>query len=270
MKAWAERLRVAAPRRQHQLAAPRRHAHQVAVGQVQARHVLRAQVDRRLGHVAEQPAQRAGAAHAVPLVAQAAGGRARTDSARRAARPAACASASKKRARPSARREAAVGVEPRPAARRACRKRPLLRAVALDQRVAQAGDVEVAAARGLAMLVPDRLGRRRRRTATARPGRSRASTRRATSTTMRQSSRASPAAGTAARTRLMRRSLLVTVPSLLAPGRRGQQQVGEGARSRSSRRPPAARRTRRARARAARSPGRASTAPGSCRRSTAA
>ncbi len=46
----------------------------------------------------------------------------------------------------------------------------------------------------------------------ARPGRSRASTARATSTTMRQSSRASPTAGTALRTRLMRRSLLVTVP----------------------------------------------------------
>jgi hypothetical protein len=32
---------------------------------------------------------------------------------------------------------------------------------------------------------------------------------------------------TAARTRLMRRSLLVTVPSFLAPGRGGQQQVGK-------------------------------------------
>ncbi len=46
----------------------------------------------------------------------------------------------------------------------------------------------------------------------SRPGRRRRSTRRATSTTMRQSSRAAPGAGIAGRTRLMRRSLLVTVP----------------------------------------------------------
>ena len=39
------------------------------------------------------------------------------------------------------------------------------------------------------------------------------SSRLAKSTTMRQSCRASPGAGTAGRTRLMRRSLLVTVPS---------------------------------------------------------
>jgi hypothetical protein len=44
-------------------------------------------------------------------------------------------------------------------------------------------------------------------------GRRRCSTRWAKSQTIAQSARASPGAGTAARTRLMRRSLLVTVPA---------------------------------------------------------
>jgi hypothetical protein len=39
-------------------------------------HVLRVHLQAGLGHMAEQAAQRAGAAHAVPLVAQAAGGQA--------------------------------------------------------------------------------------------------------------------------------------------------------------------------------------------------
>ena len=60
--------------RQHDGAAPGGDVHQVAFLQQPARHVLRMQLHRRLGHVAEQAAQRAGAAHAVPLVAQAPGG----------------------------------------------------------------------------------------------------------------------------------------------------------------------------------------------------
>ena len=61
--------------RQHDRAAARSHA---APGRPRRgcsrAQVLRVQLDRRLGRVAEQPPQRAGAAHAVPLVAQAAGG----------------------------------------------------------------------------------------------------------------------------------------------------------------------------------------------------
>ncbi len=59
-----------------------------------------------------------------------------------------------------------------------------------------------------------RRSRRRRRTgkSVGRPGRSRASSRCAKSTAIAQSCRAWPGAGTAGRTRLMRRSLLVTVP----------------------------------------------------------
>ena len=70
--------------------------------------------------------------------------------------------------------------------------------------VAQAGDVEVAAARALAVLVPDALGACRRGTASRRRCGARgssASSRRATSTAMRQSSRASPGARHARRAR---------------------------------------------------------------------
>ena len=55
----------------------------------------------------------------------------------------------------------------------------------------------------------------------ALPGRRRVSSRCATACTMRQSARASPAGATAARTRLMRRSLLVTVPSFSPQGAAG-------------------------------------------------
>jgi hypothetical protein len=58
----------------HDGAAPAGHVHQVAFGQQAARHVLRVHLHAGLGHMAEQAAQRAGAAHAVPLVAQAPGG----------------------------------------------------------------------------------------------------------------------------------------------------------------------------------------------------
>ena len=47
---------------------------QVALLQQPARHILRVHLDRRLGHMAEQTAQRAGSAHTVPLVTQSSGG----------------------------------------------------------------------------------------------------------------------------------------------------------------------------------------------------
>ena len=55
--------------RQHDGAALAGHMNEVAVLQEAPRHVLRMHLDGGLRHVAEQAAERAGAAHAVPLVA---------------------------------------------------------------------------------------------------------------------------------------------------------------------------------------------------------
>ena len=96
--------------RRGELVAGRHRQHDAARGgdvggspsaKVQARHVLRVHLERRLGHVAEQAAERAGAAHAVPLVAQPAGVE-REGVTRRAARPAADGRGRRQRARPSA------------------------------------------------------------------------------------------------------------------------------------------------------------------------
>ena len=54
-------------------AAPAGDMNQVAVHQQPACHVLRVHLQRGFGNMAEQPPQRAGAAHTVPLVALAAG-----------------------------------------------------------------------------------------------------------------------------------------------------------------------------------------------------
>jgi hypothetical protein len=54
---------------QHEGAAPARDADQLALADAAAGHVGGMQLHRRLGHVREQPPERAGAGHAVPLVA---------------------------------------------------------------------------------------------------------------------------------------------------------------------------------------------------------
>ena len=107
--------------------------------------------------MAKQAAQRAGAAHAVPLVTQAAGGQRErvtrftrlghglVDHVVKAGAAVGCG-------------ENAVFVQARFAHFRTFRQRPLLRALGLQQGPAQAGDVEVAAAGAFAVFVPDRFG----------------------------------------------------------------------------------------------------------------
>ena len=137
---------------------------QVASGQLQALQVLRVHLQRGLGRVAEQPPQRAGAAHAVPLVAQASRGQAeRVAHAGRlgqglpgcgdeARTPVGCG-------------KDAVRIQARAARAGAARVGPLLRPVGLQRGPGQAGDVQVAPARGLAVFVPDGLGAGLRRVA---------------------------------------------------------------------------------------------------------
>ena len=132
--------------------------------------------------------------------------------------------------------------------------------------IRQPGDVEVAAARGLDVLVEYVSSRL---IGKASAGRAAGALRDAarTSTAIAQSARASPGGARAARTREMRRSELVTVPSF-SP----QVDAREAARrrtgtSRCRRTPPAAPRAPRARDPRGRSPDRAAIARGSCTRS---
>ena len=126
--------------------------HQLAFLQQPARHVLRMQL-RRLGHVAEQAAQRAGAAHAVPLVAQAPGGE--REGIARIARLGHGLEHGGEAGLAVGGGEHAVFVEAGAAAWRGkghC-------CGVLQQRVVEAGDVEVAAAGGFAVFQPDGFGR---------------------------------------------------------------------------------------------------------------
>ncbi len=130
---------------------------QVTVLQALAGHVLRVHLHGGFGRMAEQAGQGAGATHAVPLVAQAAGGQAegiacaaRLGHAPVLQRHEACASIRGG--------EDTVFVQPGLAGVGRFRAGPLLRALRVDQCVAQACDVEVAPARALAVLVPDGLG----------------------------------------------------------------------------------------------------------------
>jgi hypothetical protein len=114
------------------------------------------QLDRGFGDVAEQPADRARAAHPVPLVAQPPGVRRE-----RVARIARLGDRHIRRVdEPGPAvlgREAAVFVQARAAVWRAFGEGPGLGPV-FEFGVGQAGDVEVAATGRLAMFVPDRLG----------------------------------------------------------------------------------------------------------------
>ena len=146
------RHRVAAAHRQQDRAAARGHVHQRALAPAAARQFLWMNLDAGLGRLAEEATERAGAAHAVPLVAQAARGQRK-----RVARLARLGRRAKRRGGETRTAvgcgETAVLVQARAADRRACEKRPLLRR-GLEPGVGQAGDVEVAPARALAVLVP--------------------------------------------------------------------------------------------------------------------
>ncbi len=107
--------------------------------------------------MAEEAAQGAGAAHAVPLVAQAAGGEAERVAG--AARLGDGLPGSGGEARAAVRRgEDSIFIEACAALCGPFRKRPVLWPLAVDQRPRQARDVQVAPARRLPVLVPDRLG----------------------------------------------------------------------------------------------------------------
>ena len=144
----------------HDRAAPGSHLHQIALFEQAPRHVLRVHLQHGLSHVTKQPAQRASAAHAVPLVAQAAGGQGkrkarlaclghglidRVDEARLAVRGG----------------KHAVFIQARLPARLSFLQGPLLRR-GLEHGVTHAGDVQVAPARRFAVFVPDGFNAGRR------------------------------------------------------------------------------------------------------------
>ena len=153
MKAWAG---LVGPHRQHDLAAARAHAQQVTGAPVVALEFLRVHFNRRLAVVTEQAAERAAAAHAVPLVAQPAGGQ-REREARVARLGDRAVSRRDKAGAAVGRGEAAVFVKARAAGRCALGARPLL-GRGFERGVGQAGDVNVAATRALAVFVPHGFG----------------------------------------------------------------------------------------------------------------
>ena len=142
--------------RHHQGAALAGDLHQAAFGQTAPHHVLGVHLNDRLGHMAKQTAQRAGAAHAVPLVAQAAGGQGKRKPrlARFGHGPVRQGGKAGLAIRCG---ELAVFKQAGPAHGLALGQGPLLGRL-VKQGVAQAGDVKVPPTGGLAVLVPDGLG----------------------------------------------------------------------------------------------------------------
>ena len=162
----------AGTRRQDDLAAARTQLHQVAGRQPQAQHVMRVHVHTRFRLVAEQAPQRAGAAHAVPLVAQTAGVQ-RVGIAGVARLGHGLIGGVGEAGFAVGRGVVAIFIEPRPPGAGAFGKRPL-RGRLLEPGVVQPGDVQVAAARRFAVLVPHRAGiviRKQRGGTRAQPGR---------------------------------------------------------------------------------------------------
>ena len=131
--------------------------HQIAFFEQLARHVLRVHLHRRLGDVAEQAAQRAGAAHAVPLVAQPPGGQ-RERKARFTRLGYGLIDGVDKLRPAIGGGENAVFVEADFAGGFALGQRPLL-GRGVQHGVAHAGDVQIAATGGFAVFVPDGFGR---------------------------------------------------------------------------------------------------------------
>ena len=140
-------------------AAPAADLDQITRAQTTPRHVLRVQVELWFSDVIEQARYGTGAAHAVPLVAQATGVEANRI---------ACVGRFSHGLRFSHDETGAAGqcgenavfVKPRLAACGALRERPLLRTGLIKQRVGKTGDVEVATARGFAMFVENFFRRR--------------------------------------------------------------------------------------------------------------
>ena len=130
---------------------------QVAILHLAAIHVLRVHLHRWLGHMSEQAAQRTGSGHAVPLVAQAPGGE-RKRKARLARLGHRLVGIGDKARAAIGRGEHAVFVQALAPGGITLAQRPLLRTLHLQHGPAQAGDVQVAAAGGLAVLVPDGFG----------------------------------------------------------------------------------------------------------------
>ena len=137
---------------QHHFAAPAFHPHDVARGQIADTHIGGVERDQRLFHMAVETANGAGAAHAMPLVAQAAGGQVQ--------RVASIDTLGNrfvfgigKFGFAAAGRKHAVFIQAHFAAAGAFRERPLLRALAIQQRIAEAGDVQIAACSGGLVLV---------------------------------------------------------------------------------------------------------------------
>ena len=143
---------------QHDLAAAAADLHQLAVGNAEPGQLARVQVDARLADVGVEARQLAGAAHAVPLVAQPAGGEVQ-----RIVRVGRFGGGGAHRhhetGAPVVGGEAAVGIQPGPRRRvaggAAGGEGPLLRPGLLQQGVAEAADVHVATHGARRMLGED-------------------------------------------------------------------------------------------------------------------
>ena len=211
--------------RQDQAAAPALHLYQLAVQQTPATHVLGVHAEQRLFDMAEQPRRGAGAAHAVPLVAQPTGvERQRIACLALFLRRLVVLGNEARAAIGSG--EHTVAIQPRGAQFAAWRKRPLLRTEGVDQCVAQAAVVQIAGGGERLVLLEQRFGTLEREQA-RRAG---------TQVTFQPSGKIASdrpvragfaGAGTARRTWLMRRSswspCLLSRPSSrpAAEGRRG-------------------------------------------------
>ena len=132
-------------------------ADQIAAFQISVAHVARMHGEQRFVLKIEQARHRAGAAHAVPVIAHAA--RQQADGCIRSQHIGSRQVLDGDEARPTiGSRKTAVLVETDLAGASAFRIWPLLRPLRFEQRIAQAGDIEIAAAGTLAMLVEDGFG----------------------------------------------------------------------------------------------------------------
>jgi len=128
--------------RQHQAAATTLEGYQLAVLQAPAAQLVRVQADHRLFGVGKQARGGAGAAHAVPLVAQASGVEAQGEARVAFFLGRAIGVGDELRAAAGG-WELAIAIQPRGAAAGAAGQGPLLRALGIQQGIADAAEVEV-------------------------------------------------------------------------------------------------------------------------------
>jgi hypothetical protein len=196
-------------------AALRLDADEVARHDPAPRKIGRVKLEARLAGVLEELRNGTGAAHPVPLITQATRVETKRITRVRLLRDRYVRRGGKARAAVG-RREHAVDIEPLPARIGAGRKRPLLRAAGLEQVVGKTRDVEIAASGRQDVLANISSGEHTE-TASACAHASQAATSppSAARSRRRSSNRplASPSPGTAVRTREIRRSEFVTVPS---------------------------------------------------------